>query len=294
MDLQEKQYEIGGVTFGLDCPVEVKADGWVPGTATLRTQDIDNPTGDGVRPGKDFKGAATWGFSLYTNARTEKEAWASVAALAAAWDNEDVRLTSGAVVPLRYRVAGETRVVYGRPRRWTATVNNTSMQGRIEIEADFIVVDPTVYSDTMRTHIIPIAVPLELDAGLDVPFIPPFTTSAGASVRESAVRIGGELPTPIIVTFNGPVADAAVRIGGWTAALPDPVAADNPVTVDARPWVRAATAASGGGVKVSPRVTRISKMWLPPGIHEVIFTGDDITSTASVLVSWREAYRTPR
>jgi len=294
MDLQEKQYEIGGVVFGLNCPIEVKSNGWVPGTAALRTQDADQPTGDGVRMGKDFKGAATWSFSLFTNQENETEAWAALSQLAAAWDNEEIRTTSGAVVPLRYRVAGQTRVVYGRPRRWTASPTNDSMQGKIEIECDFLVADPTVYSDTMRTLIVPVAVPLELDAGLEVPFIPPFTTSAGASVRESSVRIGGEMPTPITLTFYGPIDNATVRIGGWTAALQDPVSIDDPVTIDARPWIRAATTESGGGVRVSPRVTRISKMWLPPGIHEVIFTGEDITSTASVLVSWREAYRTPR
>lgn len=294
MDLQEKQYGIGNVIFGLGCPIEVKSTGWVPGTAALRTQDTDHPAGDGVRMGKDYKGSATWSFSLYTNESDETGAWAALAELAAAWDDEEIRTTSGAVVPLHYRVAGQARVVYGRPRRFTVTPNNDSMQGKIEIEADFIVADPIVYSDTMRTLIVPVAVPLELDAGLEVPFIPPFTTSAGASVRESSIRIGGELPTPITLTFNGPIADATARIGGWVAALPDPVLVDDPVTIDARPWVRAATRGSGGGVRVSPRVTRISKMWLPPGVHEVIFTGDDPTSTASLLVSWREAYRTPR
>lgn len=294
MDLQEKQYELGGVVFGLDCPVEVKSNGWVPGTAAVRSQDVDHPTGDGVRLGKDYKGGATWSFSLFTNAQDEKSAWAALRELATVWDNEEIRTTSGAVMPLRYRVAGETRVVYGRPRRWTASPNNDSMQGKIEIECDFLVADPIVYSDVLQTKLIPIAPPLELDAGLLVPFIPPFNTAAGASVQESSVTIGGEISTPITLTFNGPVSDAAVRVGGWTAALPDPVDPDNPVTIDGRPWVRAATTRGGAGVRVSPRVTRISKMWLPPGHHEVIFTGEDITSTASVLVSWREAYRTPR
>lgn len=293
-DLLEKQYELNGVTFGLDCPVEVESQGFNPGTAALRTADVDRPAGDGIRFGKDYKGSATWGFSLYTNADDEEGAWSALGELGAAWDDEETRLTSEAVVPLRYRLAGRNRRVYGRPRAWTHTPNNQSIGGRIDIEADFATVDGLIYDDDMKSQLIGIAPPLELDAGFTVPFIPPFISSAGASVRESSIRIGGEVATPITVTFFGPVESATVRIGGWTAALVDPVVIDDPVTIDARPWVRAATKQSGGGVRVSPRVTRISKMWLPPGVHEVVYTGEDPTSTASVLVSWHDAYRMPR
>ena len=292
-DLQEKQFELGGLVFGLHAPVTVVD--WSPNPAPIRTSDADNPTGDGARFGRDLRGAATWNFSLSVDGKDEDEGWEILNALAEAWDGDEVRNDPDLVVPLRYRVAGQTRVVYGRPRQWTPVVNNLSMVGRIDVEAQFVLADHRVYDDVQRVSRVSVAVPLELDAGLDVPFIAPFTTDAGASVRESSVLIGGEVPTPITITFEGPIADAAVRVGGWTAALVDPVDADNPVVIDARPWVRAATYLSdGGGVKVSPRVTRISKMWLPPGHHEIIFTGDDPTSQAAVLVSWRNAYRTPR
>lgn len=290
----EKQYELGGVLFGRDCPVEIKADGWTPGSPDIRTSDAPLATGDGVRFGRDFKGSATWSFSLYTNGDTETEAWEALGDLAAIWDADDTRLEPDAVLPLRYRLAGRDRRVYGRPRRWTPTPNNNSLTGRIDIEADFALVHHLVFDDVEKNQTIGIAPPLELDAGLEVPFIAPFTTSAGASVRQSSVNIGGTVPTPVVITFNGPVADAAVRIGGWTAALVDPVRSDDPVTIDARPWIRAATTESGGGVRVSPRVTRISKMWLPPGNHEVIFTGEDPTSTSNVVIRWHDAYRSPR
>lgn len=292
-DLQEKQFELDGVVFGLYADVGVID--WSPGAPSIRTNDVDNPTGDGVRMGRDFKGTATWNFSMYVDGADENDGWAKLAALAEAWDGDWVRDEPDRVVPLRYKVAGQERVVFGRPRAWSTIVNNTSMSGRIDVEAQFVLIDHRVYDATQRTFRVPVAVPLELDAGLDVPFIAPFTTSAGASVRESAITVGGTVPTPITITFEGPIADAAVRIGGWTAALVDPVPADNPVVIDGRPWIRSATYASdGGGARVSPRVTRISKMWLPPGHHEIVFTGDDPTSTASVLVSWRNAYRTPR
>lgn len=292
-ELGEKQFELDGVVFGLGCPIEVEASGWTPGQAALRTSDADNPGTDGVRPGRTLKGASTWGFSLYTNAANEDEAWASLAQLAAVWDNE-VRFNPGEVVPLRYRVAGKTRVVYGQPRRWTISPNNASLQGMIQIEADFLVVDPNFYEDELQSMPFTLGAPLELDAGLLVPFIAPFTTAAGAGQRQSSILIGGDAPTPISVTFSGEVSEAAVRIGGWTAALVDPVTPGDPVTIDGRPWVRSATYRSGGGAQVSARVTRISKMILPPGQHEVIFTGIDPNGQSTVLVSWRNARRTPR
>lgn len=294
MTLAEKQFELDGVVFGLDAPVGLKADGWTPGAPALRTSDVDRAAGDGVRMGRDFKGAATWSFSLFTDGQTEDEAWASLARLAEAWDADTARSEPDAVLPLRYRMAGQERVVYGRPRRWTPTVNNLVMGGRIDVEADFDLVYHLIFDGVQESRTIGIAAPLDLAAGLMVPFTPPFTTSAGASVRESSVTIGGSVPTPITVTFNGPVTNAAVRVGGWMAALEDTVYADDPATIDGRPWVRAATTRSGGGVRVSPRVTRISKMWLPPGTHEVIFTGEDPTSSASVEISWHNAYRSPR
>lgn len=290
-ELFEKQFELGGVVFGAGAPVEIIS--WTPGTPAARTQDVDNPVGDGIRMGRDTRGSATWTFSMYTNAESEEEAWETLAALAAAWDADEVRQEAGEVVPLRYCLAGQTRVIYGRPRRWSIVPTNMSLSGRIDIEADFATVDHRIYDDVLHTLPVTLTPPLEVDAGFLVPFTPPFTTSAGSSQRESQVTIGGTVPTPIMVTFSGG-SNVAVRIGGWTAALVDPVLTTDPVTVDGRPWVRAATYMSGASARVSPRVTKISKMWLPPGTHEVVFTGTDPAGSASVLVSWRNANRTPR
>lgn len=291
-ELQEKQFELDGVVFGLHAPITVSD--WSPGAPALRTNDVDNPTGDGVRMGRTFKGAATWNFSLSVDGKNEDDGWAILAQLAAAWDGDWAREEPDRVVALRYRVAGQTRVVYGQPRQWTPVVNNLSMQGRIDVEAQFVLVDHRSYSEIPETSLLTLGVPLELDSGHTLPIIVPWTGSAGDSVRESSVTIGGDTETPVWVTFFGPVDNASIRVGGWTAQMAEPVYDGDPVTIDGRPWVRTATKESGGGARVNPRFTRMSKMWLPKGHHEVIFTGDDITGTATALVSWRDAYRTPR
>lgn len=309
--LGEKQYEIGGIVFGLGARVEVKSDGWTPGGPDLNRSDVKRASGDGVRFGRDRHGSATWGFDLFTNADSEdadaeQQAWDALAELHNAWGDDDVRQTSGAVVPLRYRIAGQTRRVYGRPRRWTPSPNNLSLSGRIDVVADFNTVDHLVYEDDVVEEWIDIAPPDDPNAGLIPPFIPPVTTTPRSAPRQGQIVVGGTVPTPIELEFHGPVAEAKVEVPGkpasapgrqpfpgWTAGLKYAVLADDPVTLDAHPWVNAATKKSGGGAEVTPR-TRISRMWLPPGTHDVIFTGVDTTGSASVAVRFRNAHRSAR
>lgn len=306
MDLDEKQYELGGVVFGLDCPIGLFEDGWTPTSAQLRTKRTAMPAGHGTRFGREVRGSATWGFKLFTNCDTEEDAWAALAELQDAWEDEDVLGVADVVVPLRYTVAGQTRRVYGRPGRWTATPNNFSLSGRIDITCDFDTVDQLVYEDELQTQTIGLQAPYDPDAGITIPTIVPFTTRPRRVSRDSTVTVGGTVPTPVWLTFNGPLANAEVEavakpktatrpaFEGWTAELLDPVAENDPVTIDARVWARSATLRSGGGVRVSPRRTRISKMLLPPGQHDLIFTGDDVTGQASVTVSWHNAHQSPR
>lgn len=296
MDLTEKQWDLEGMVFGLDSGgVEVESEGFAPGEAELLSQDSPLPAADGIRFGKDQRGASIWGFSCYTNAEDEVEAWAQYAAFKKAWNARDVRQTSQKAMALRYCLAGQVRRVYGRPRRITPVVNNLSMSGRIPIEADFTVSFPYFFDDVEQNVTFEIGVPLELDAGITVPFIPPFVSSAGSTIQAREVVIEGDEPTPLVIKIIGPVDNAIVRVDGYfTAAVDGAVQVGNPVTFDARPWNRSATTEAGGSVAVSPRVTQLSKMWLPPGRHEIIFTGDDITSTARVSVSWRNAHSSPR
>lgn len=290
----DNQFELGGVVFGDACPVDITPEGWKPGGGELQSSSTPDPTTDGVRFGRSLRGAALWEYELFTNVDTEADAWAALTELQEQWDADEIRLEPGPVVPLRYRIAGQVRRVYGRPRRWTRTVDNKRLGGNLGVVADFELVEDTVYEDDEDSVTIGLGVPLDPDAGVIPPFILPFDLAPGSVERQSSIEIGGDKKTPVWVTFSGPVANAQVQIGGWKAGLVDPVDIDDPVTIDARPWVRAATRASGGGVRVDPRITKISKMWLPPGHHEVIFTGADITSTATVTVSWRNARRSPR
>lgn len=292
-DLFEGQFEIDGVPFGLDLPVFVTSDGFNPGRAELLTSRTKIGGGDGVRMGSDYYGSATWSFKLATDGSSAKEALELYQSIADAWPRDDVRLESGAVVPLRYRLAGRTRIVYGRGGRFTPAVDTRLWSGLMSAAADFETIDHLHYDDEVESTTISIGEVTQVSNGVIPPFIPPFTSTGANSERNGQVTVGGERPTPVWLEFDGPVTNPqVVAVDQWIARINDTVHDDDPVTVDARPWARSATRQSGSSVQVSPRVTQISKLLLPPGDHQFIFTGTDPTGTATVTVRWRKAYPT--
>lgn len=299
-DLTEKQFELDGAVFGWGCPVDLKADGFRPGGSNVRSSDADLPTEDGRRFGVDLKGGETWGFSLFTSAEDEGDGWAAYRDLKRAWDANSYRRTSGAYTRLRYALGGQTRNVYGKPRRWTPGDTSQSPDGLLHIEADFELVDDQVYDDATGSLTVGLGTPEELESGVMVPFIPPFDSIPRPTDGASEIYVDSdeETRTWVSVTFStdgGPLSNAEVQIGGWLCRLVDPVPAFNGVLVDPRPWVRsAAFVQGGGGVAINARTTRMAKMWLPPGRHPVIFSGIDPTGAATCTVSWQNARRAPR
>jgi hypothetical protein len=294
MTLEEKQFEIDGVTFGMQCPIGLIDGGWNLGTPELQSQDSRNPNGDGQRFGRDTYSSQTWSWALFTNQRDEDTAWAVASQLEKVWKNPDLREVPDAVTSLRYRVAGRTRMIYGRPRRFTPSVDNKSIQGRIDIQCDFTLAHPTYFGETEYSETVTVNPPIDLEAGLEVPFVPPFNTSPGATERTYGITIGGDAPTPVRVEIHGLIEDPYVSVGDAVVSLRETVTAENPVTADPRPWVNSITTADGAGVQVAPRETRLSKLWLPPGDHAVVLRGFSATGTAYAVLRWQDAYETPR
>lgn len=287
------QFELDGIPFGVDLPVFVTPDGFQPGRAELLTSRAKIGSGDGVRMGQDRFGSATWSFRLATNAEDAEGALDAYAELGEIWPRDDVRLTSGRVSTLRYRFGGRVRVVYGRGGRWTPTIDNALWSGMMSAAADFETVDHLYYDDEIESTTIPIAPIEEPGGGVIPPFITPFVSTGTNPARQGEVVVGGRRPTPVWLVIDGPVSNPkVVSSTGWVAEILDTVYENDPVTVDGRPWARSATRQSGGAVQVSPRVTQISKLILPPGSHTLTFTGTDPTGTASVAVNWRKAYPT--
>lgn len=298
-DLEDGQFELDGVKFGLWCPVGVTADGFNPGTAELIGNSTKIAGSDGVRFGRRQYGSSTWAFRLFADRDNPAGALESMQQLGDVWPQEAVRLTPDTVSALRYRLAGRTRVIFGQGGRWTPAIDNTLLGGTFAVAADFETVDHLYYDDEVNVSEVPIAPPLSV-GGLIPPFIPPFTSLGTNPTRSGDIEVGGNRPTPVWVVFNGPVSDPRIDVSGhlsngnawagWTAKVEDVVYTDDPVIIDARPWARSATRLGGGSVRVSPRVTKISQMLLPPGRHKIMFSGLDPTATATVNVYWRNAH----
>lgn len=279
-------FELAGVEFGPGCDVLVRE--FDPGAAAVASADVESPISSGVMPGRDRRRGATWLFSLFTNERDEVAAREAVRPLLAAWaSGEDLRPLE--TLELRYRVADRWRRVYGRPRSFASPPPSVPLaQGRGDVNAEFFVSDPLHYSDAesvLQLGIVPAS-----SAGLVFPTAPPFTWRSDGAPQTRLAHVSGDAPTPLRVTFAGPVVRPWVRVGQVLVELTGELAYDETVTVDSR--LMTITRADGASVPgmLGARV-RLVDLRLPPGEHEVTFGGSDLTGTATATLAWRDAWR---
>lgn len=289
-ELQDYQWELGGVVFGIDCPVDHETE-VSPASHAWRTQDQAIPMGDGMTMGVDLVEPGVWQFKLFTNCDSEDEALAALEELRFAWRGDEHRKDPGKVTTLRYRLNGRTRVMFGRPRRFDYPLGAEYLSGRIPITCDFQTVSELFYEDFESS--IPITHAEPETGGFVTPFSAPLQTETTAVVGQPfTFAVGGKLATPVAVDFIGPLDDSGLLIDGKPfIAFQQDIADDTTVTVDARPWVTAVSRKDGGGVAglLSPR-SRMPKMLLEPGVHSATLLGSTPTGTGRALVRWRPAY----
>lgn len=293
-DLTEGQWELGGVVFGLGCPIQHEPN-VSPGSAEVRTQNAINPVGDNIRMGRDRRTPGSWKFQLFTDQHDLTSALDTLDELATVWDAEDVRSTPDAVMALRYNLDGtRTRRVYGRPRRWTAPLDNRSLSGLIMITADFDMVSPLFFDDIEESEEVS-SRPAESTGGFTAPFVTPLTTLRSASPIERSITVRGRKSTPMMLDFHGPSLDPVFETPYWKAALRGSIPANEVITLDARPWVMAAYRSDGTTVSADmiPRTTLLSDLTLPKGEHRVSHTSKDTSGQSKVTVRWHNAHVSP-
>lgn len=277
-----------GVEFGGNTgPLIVT--GFDPGPVDVRMQDTEAPQRDGVIPGRDLLGAATWGIDLSTNEDDIVGALTANASLEAAWKDPAVRLRPTVKEPLSYEIGGRWRRVYGRPGTYVGLNGDVrSMQGGGSINADFRVLDPIHYDDAeqmVRLDIIPATA-----GGFRAPFVFPLSSLATPAARAGFVTNQGDAPTPLKAVFHGPISNPWVRAAaGWEIGLTGSIAYDMAVTVD--PLAGTVTRSDGAPVAgMLTYATRLSESKLPAGQSELTFGGTDQTGTAYVELRWRHAH----
>lgn len=287
-ELQDFQFDLDGYVFGLGCPVLLEDEGFDTGSITWRTQDAANAQSDGMSFGRDFVDPPSWSWSLGTDAEDEATALQTLNAFAAAWRRDKMRSTPGAVSTLRYRVAGRTRRVYGRPRRFAAPPTNRILAGWVPITVDFQRADDLTYADVERSASIGITPSAE--GGLTVPLREPLSTVRSGAETARQINVEGDAPTWAIVTFTGPVSNPYIKIGDWHCGLRGTLAQGERITVDSRPWVRSVLRADGSSLGGRlDRHTYLDQMRLTPGLHTITFGGGASVATSTATVRWRSA-----
>jgi hypothetical protein len=287
--LDDFQWELGDVVFGLDQPIAHEADS-DPGSYSWRTQTVSNPGGDGRSFGVDLIDPGTWNFRLYTDCEDDREALAELAKIAKVWRGDAVRRTSGAVMALRYALGGRTRVVYGRPRRFSAPLDNRMTSGLIMITSDFELASELYFDDVENS--IEVGTLPPSTGGFESDFETPLATEESDATQPYAFTVDGELPTPGIFEFKGPAEDPWLLIDDSTLIkLRGTIAYDTTITVDARPWVMSAYRHDGAGVAgMLSRETILPRLLLEPGLHTAAYGGNDASGTSRATVRWRGAH----
>lgn len=256
------------------------------GTPDLRTDDTDRPRADGVAFGVDYFGGQTVSFHLGVRAPSDAEARAEASLLRSVWRANAVRSVPGAVAELHAEYAGRTRVLYGRPRRFSPDYSDSSVNHLVDVLADFGCVDDLFYGDTDESISFGIVPPS--GGGLLAPLASPLATTL-SSDRSQGIQVDTELPAWPVVTIEGPVTNPSVSIGDVVFDVRSTLAADDVLVIDTRPWKRSALR-NGASIAGAVRGTRLSKAAIPAGSHEVGFRGTDPTGTASVQITWRPTY----
>lgn len=258
------------------------------GSVGFRDQDSPVPNGDALMFGRDTLAGPEWGLAFSANhGRDQQAARSAIGKLAAAWNGAASRATPGAVSVLRYRLAGETRRVYGRPRAFSMDPALLFIMGLGRASGKFQTDSPLHYADTAQQLTLQMAVPS--GSVITWPGVWPLVFSQGSDRQGVIQDVGGDAPTPVTATIRGPVTNPFVEGDGWRIDLNTTLAYDQTVTVDAR----ARTALRNDGASLAGslrRTTYLDACRLAPGPAEIRFGGIDPTGTARCDIQWRPAF----
>jgi hypothetical protein len=293
--LNEMQFELlptidatSGVVFGNGDAISVDENGFHPGSADWLTQDTANSTNGSTGFGRDRLTGPTWSWDMFVNREDTETALESLSTIATGWRMTEIRDTPGAVLALRYHIAGRTRRIYGRPRSFEGSPNNMILNGMMPFGADFKCVDAYHYDDLAS------GITLGLQTGSEGGFIFPTVfpvTTLPVGIEQSYAAVGGDADTYPVIRFNGPVEGPVISSPDWDISLNISLGADEYAIVDTRPW--SLSALKNGSSSVAGALGRrqwLSDVRLSPGQTQLIFRGSSIGDGATCEVTWNNAW----
>lgn len=289
VSLNDYEWELGGVVLGRAGGLRVES--FDPGGWSMRVQDQEAPHGDYRVHGRDQLTPGTWAWQLYTDASDAAGALSLVDDLTAVWNGESTRTDPGAVMPCRYKIAGRTRLVYGRPRNLTSSLTTTAHTGKIQLTCDFDLTEQTYYDDDEQSVQAPLSGSDVYGGGFEFPLYFPLTSDPDLTPRVEVAVVAGSKPSWLTVSIDGPVNDPWISLGSFIFSLRGFVDLGETITFSGAPWDMGVRRQDGAYVPgMLDARTHLSQLRLPPGSYPFLFGGDDNTGTSQATVSWRDAW----
>lgn len=299
MALTEGQWSLTAgsntIVMGPGTPYNVRT--FEIGEPDQRNSDHERAREDGDEFGRDYRGGRTLTFELnalsdpYSSVQLDRHrnVLDDLAQLESMWDAEAVRTRPGETCVLAYCRAGETRRVYGRPRRFQP-VSTLDWAGNVPVTAAFRTKDHRFYSDgesAVTFGFVP-----ETVGGLIGPLIGPIIAS-GDGVGSTGFTVGGTEAAWLTYRIDGPIANPVVElVDHWSVTMNVTLAADQWLLVDPSPWqrlVRRNDGANLAGVFTADS-QRLSGMRVRPGARSIILRGNDPTGTSRLSCFYRASY----
>ena len=290
MALQERQFSMDGYVFGLPSDeVMLLENGLDVGGYDIRSQDRERSSGDGVFFGRDFHTPPTWTFKLGVKA-IDGDVMGALRRLGAVWRGDRFRGVPGAYTALSYRLGGQERVVYGRPRRFFADPDPTWQSDWKMVTADFRLMDSRSYGP-LRSLTLDLVSTASV-GGLVFPAQFPWSFSPTEAVRSGAVVVDSTIGSPFVVKIAGPVSGTAsnfrISSTGWSFKLDTYLAPAGNIVIDTATGV----ATRNSSVFGAASAVTDWRAELRPGPQEVLFSADDPTASSTATIEWREAAST--
>jgi hypothetical protein len=296
--LTDHQFEIlpssdaaSGFVFGIGAEVSINEDGFDPGENEWLTQDTQN-TRRGINGfGRDVLGATTWVWESHTDQDDVETAVAILEQFSAAWMPSRLVRQPGVQTALRYKIAGRTRRVFGRPRRYAAPPSNLILNGYVPVTHDFQCVDSFTYDDVESSAQI-LYSSGSTTGGFVLPAVMPVATEPSDGNGGGQISIGGNADCYPAIRFNGPWTNPVFTTDEWSLSWTGALGVGQWVEIDCRPWELTVLDQSGasraGGLD---RRTWLEDCWFAPQSQpQIALSGATAGGSASVDVKWRNTW----
>lgn len=296
--LAEHQFEIlpsaeaaSGFVFGIGAAVSIDAEGFDPGETEWMTQDSENTRRGNRAFGRDVLGAKTWVWESHTDQEDVATAVQTLEDFSAAWQPELLVRDPGVQTSLRYHLAGRTRRIFGRPRRFAAPPTNLILNGFVPITHDFALVDSYTYDDVQSSVQIPYSSGAST-GGFTLPATMPVATIASEGNGGGQVSVGGNAKAYPVIRLNGPWTNPVFITDDWVLSWTGAIGVGQWIEIDCRPWALTALNQAGASVVGGlSRRTWLEDCWFAPGSQpQISLDGTTSGGSASADVKWRNTW----